>query len=171
MKQIVAKKITRENFLKYGEVMNLLDDEEMAKKSVRGAGGFKPDLMTLNFGGDTLPTVCVATVKKQDKFVIGFVENHVHTCEGVMALDNDVIIYAGVPSRSMDGSLKCDNLEAFILPVGTFVRYDPYVIHGTQYVIDAPEAHVLVMLPQRTFNNDMHAGRLDDDEKVEIVLE
>ena len=166
MHQIKAKPLTPEAFRKYGTYQNLLDDESLARNSIR-TGGFFPDLITLNFGKDTLPSVCLCSVKKRDKRIIGFLEAHGKTCEGLLPLDADVIIYVGVPGREYS-VLDC---EAFIVPKGTFVKMEPLILHGTQYTIDTDEAHILCMLPERTFNNDMIAKRIEKEEDMaEIIL-
>jgi ureidoglycolate lyase len=169
MHQLKAKPLTVEGFRKYGVFQNLLDNESLAQNSIRKMGFF-PDLITLNFGRDTLPSVCLCNVKKQEKMVVGFLEAHGKTCEGLLPIDADVIIYVGIPARSVD-SWSVTDCEAFIVPKGTFVKFEPLILHGTQYPVSADEAHILCMLPERTFNNDMIAKRIEnDDDKAEIVL-
>ena len=169
MHQIKAQPLTVEAFRKYGTFQNLLDDASLAQNSIRTAGFF-PDLITLNFGQDTLPSVCLCSVKKRDQRIIGFLEAHGKTCEGLLPIDADVIIYVGKPGRSPDAWSVLD-CEAFIVPKGTFVKMEPLILHGTQFTIDTEEAHILCMLPERTFNNDMIAKRIEKDEdKAEIIL-
>jgi len=168
MKQLQAKQLTPEGFARYGAYQNLLDANDLAKKSILPPFGFFPDVMTLEFGDQ--PTVSVCKVKKAEKNIIGFMEAHAKTCEGLLPIDGDVIIYVGAafgPPERWDP----DKLEAFIVPKGTFVKLNALVIHGSQYAIDTEEAHLLCMLPARTFSNDMLSTMIKDDEKkVELVL-
>lgn len=167
MTQIVAKPLSAEGFAKYGAFQNLLDTEDLAKKSLLPPFGFYPDVMTLEFGGS--PTVSVCHVKKGEKNIVGFMEAHARTCEGLLPIDGDVIIYVGSafgPPERWDPS----RLEAFIVPKGTFVKLNPLVIHGSQYAIDSDEVHLLCMLPARTFHNDMLSSVIKDENKVELVL-
>ena len=167
MHQIKAKPLTYEAFRRYGTFVNMLDDEEMAKASFNPAGFF-PDMITLNFGTTTAPSVCCCSVKKRDKNIVNFMEFHQYTCEGLLALDADVVVYVGCARR---GQMNPEDLEAFIIPKGYFVKYEPMVIHGSQFPVSADEAHLLCLLPQRTFYNDMVAKRIEnEDEMVEIVL-
>ena len=166
MKELKAQKLTYEAFRKYGQFQNLLDDADLAKNSIRPAGFF-PDLIQLNFGTTTLPSVCVCSVKKQEKNIVGFMEYHAYTCEGLVTLDADVLIYVGIPGRN---GMSIEDCEAFIVPKGYFVKLDPYVIHGSQYPIDTDTAHLICMLPQRTFNNDMNAHRIEKDEDKGIIV-
>ncbi len=169
MKQIVAKPLTPEGFARYGAYQDLLDTADLAKKSILPPFGFFPDVMTLEFGG--APTVSVCHVRKTDRNIVSFMEAHARTCEGLLPLDGDVIIYVG-PAFGPPERWDSGKLEAFIVPKGTFVKLNPLVIHGTQYAIDTDEVHLLCMLPARTFNNDMLSAILkEDDKKVEITLE
>lgn len=165
MVQIKTKELTNESFDKYGAFRYLLDNASMAQKSLF-PGGFYADLLTLDFGGQTLPTVSVCHVKKQKRNIIRFLEAHQFTCEGLLPLDADVIIYVGSP---LGKKFSVDHLEAFYVPRGTFVKLNPLVVHGTQFVVSASEAHVLCMLPGRTFKNDMLAQPLSEEETAEII--
>lgn len=168
MKQLVAKPLTQDGFARYGAYQNLLDTADLAKKSIFPPFGFFPDVMSLEFGG--APTVSVCHVKKGDRNVVSFMEAHAKTCEGLLPLDGDVIIYVGAafgPPERWDP----DRLEAFIVPKGTFVKLNALVIHGSQYIVDTDEVHLLCMLPARTFHNDMLSAMIkDDDKKIELTL-
>ena len=166
MKTIKAQELSRKAFRQYGVYQNLLDNADMAEASVRKAGFFA-DLVTLNFGKDTLPTVSVCHVRKEEKNIIPMIEAHKYTCEGLLPLDADVIMFFG---RIVNGEPDPETVEAFIVPRGTFVKLEPLVVHGRQFVINAGEAHVLCLLPQRTFNNDMIKKILGEDEKIEIQI-
>ena len=167
MRQIKAKPLCEKSFRKYGVFQNLLDDASMGENAVIPAGFF-PDLITLNFGTTTLPSVCCCSVTKKEKNVVAFLEAHQYTCEGLLPLDADVVIFAGVLPRT---GFTVDTLEAFIVPKGTFVKLNPLIVHGTQYCASAETAHVLCLLPERTFRNDMISRMIEnDDEKAEIVL-
>ncbi len=71
MYTIKAKQLTAEAFRKYGTYQNLLDNEEMKKNSIFPENFFA-DLVTLDFGTSTLPTISICHVKKQEKKHCGF---------------------------------------------------------------------------------------------------
>ncbi|MGI6004459.1 MAG: ureidoglycolate lyase [Christensenellales bacterium] len=167
MIELKAQKLTPKAFAKYGEYVNLLDDESHARNSVL-TEGFFPDLSVLNFGIGTLPTISVCSNKKQDKMIVDFLEYHAYTCEGLVALDADVVIYVGVPGANHE--MKVENCEAFIVPKGYFVKLEPYIIHGPQFPVDADSAHVICMLPQRTFHNDVVKIIVTDEQKKGIIV-
>ena len=155
MYTIKAKQLTAEAFRKYGTYQNLLDNEEMKKNSIFPENFFA-DLVTLDFGTSTLPTISICHVKKQEKNIVAFLEAHKFTCEGLLPLDGD--------------KFSVENLEAFYVPKGTFVKLNPLIVHGTQYPVNSEEVHIVCMLPGRTFKNDMIPQPLSDEEKAEIIL-
>jgi len=166
MKTIQVQELSRKTFRQYGSYQNLLDNEDLAEASVNKKGFFA-DLVTLNFGGGTLPSVSVCHVKREEKNIIGFIEAHKNTCEGLLPLDTDVIIFVGKVIR---GELSPETIEAFHVPQGTFVKLEPLILHGRQFVTKAEEAHVLCLLPQRTYSNDMVSRLLEDNDKIEILV-
>ena len=166
MYTIKAKQLTAEAFRKYGTYQNLLDNEEMKKNSIFPENFFA-DLVTLDFGTSTLPTISICHVKKQEKNIVAFLEAHKFTCEGLLPLDGDVIIFVGSP---MGDKFSVENLEAFYVPKGTFVKLNPLIVHGTQYPVNSEEVHIVCMLPGRTFKNDMIPQPLSDEERAEIIL-
>ena len=52
----------------------------------------------------------------------------------------------------------------------TFVRLNPGVLHGRQFVVDSPEVNVLILLPERTFGNDCTFFPLKGEEQIRITL-
>ncbi|MGI6316739.1 MAG: hypothetical protein ACOX17_08765 [Christensenellales bacterium] len=165
MKNIPVEELSPESFRKFGVYQSLVDNEAIAAASINGAGGFAPDLIYMHFSPAALPTISVATVKKQDKRVIRFLEYHRNTCEGMLPLDDDIVIYVGTLYRR---ELSTENLRAFRIPKGTFVRLNSYIIHGTQFC-SKPEAHILIMLTERTFGNDIVFKMLSEEEQVEVI--
>lgn len=168
MKTLKAQKLTDESFRKYGVFQNLFDNEQMQSRVIT-QGSFYADLLTLDFNrAGNLPTISCCHVKKQEKNIVNFLEYHQFTCEGLIALDDDVLIYVGIPGF---GEMSVDNIECFYLPKGTFIKFNPMVVHGSQYPVHNEEAHLICMLPGRTFKNDMVAQRITDEAKMaELVL-
>ena len=83
MKQLIAQPLSKERFEKYGEYMDLLDDEALSRKSIFPQGFFA-DVVKLDFGTTTLPTVSVCQVTRQERNVIRMLEAHKFTCEGLL---------------------------------------------------------------------------------------
>lgn len=166
MKQIKAKNMTIENFCKYGDFVNLLDETEVAKRAVF-SDGFAPDVISLDFSVTASPSISLCTVKKSEQNIITFIEAHRNTCEGIFPIDGDVIIYVCAPD--FDGFHE-EKTEAFYVPKGTFVKINPLIGHGTQYPVDSKEVHLICMLPLRTFHNDTIDKPLNISQHIEIIM-
>lgn len=164
MRTIQAKPITRENFKHYGEVLDMLHPDCWGF----GAGtdsAFFPDALSLPLGSQNPPSICICQVKKR-KAVITDYEYHDYTCEGLLPIDGDIIIYAGWGF----GEILPDMLEAFVVPAGTFVKIKPGVLHGTQFVVDREQATILCELPGRTFATDFHGGSFEPEDYIQVEL-
>lgn len=166
MKEIKVQELSQEKFARYGEYQNLLDDEALAAKSVFSKSFFA-DVIKLDLGSTTLPTVSVCQAKKQEQNVIAMLEAHKFTCEGLLPLDDDVIIFVG---RPLPGKIiNIETVEAFLVPRGTFVKLNPLILHGTQFPVNRDTAHVLCILPGRTFLNDMLSQVLPQEERAVVI--
>ena len=145
MREIQVQKLTKDNFGKYGEFLDLLDESELKKKSIFQEGFFA-DVVALEFNQGNQPTISVCHVKKQSENIISFLEAHQYACEGLLPLDGDVIIFVGI----MDSDFRTESIEAFYVPKGTFVKLNPLIVHGTQYPVDKEDVHIVCMLPGGT---------------------
>ena len=134
MRRIEVQKLSAEKFCRYGEYQDLLNDASLAKKSIF-PGGFFADVVKLDLGTTTLPTVSVCQVRKSEQMVVSMVEAHKFTCEGLLPLDDDIVLFAGIPYPGR--KLSSGPLEAFFVPKGTFVRLNPLIVHGTQCFLQA----------------------------------
>lgn len=164
MREIAPKQLEREAFRPYGDFMDLLRVEQMEKMA--GADNiFIPDIVKLHLDGRMPASVSVARVSQCER-VISVVEYHSFTCEGILPLDGDVDIFVGPSSFRTDPAA----IEAFRVPKGTFVRLNPGVVHGRQYVVNSPSVNVLILLPERTFGNDCVFTRLEESDQIRISL-
>ena len=171
MLQIKAQKLSREACEKYGTYQDLLNDEELRNRSVF-PHTFFADLFTLEMGGNTLPTVSVCNpCRSCEGMIYRSLEAHECTSEGLLPIDDDIVIIAGKPGVPGEQSrFPAENIEAFIVPQGTFVKLNPYISHAGQYPVHKDSAHVLCLLPARTFNNDMLLFTLDEEEAIKVVF-
>ena len=119
MREIQVQKLTKDNFGKYGEFLDLLDESELKKKSIFQEGFFA-DVVALEFNQGNQPTISVCHVKKQSENIISFLEAHQYACEGLLPLDGDVIIFVGI----MDSDFRTEDKEdvhiVCMLPGRTF---------------------------------------------------
>jgi len=167
MKNIPVQELSYEKFRKYGDYIKMLDDSAYRTNAAPGrTNEFYPDLMQLFLNTDTPVSACVCCVSKEEVAKVGFAEYHGKTCEGVLPLDADCVIYVAPAGRA----LNPDQIEAFHVPKGTFVRLNVGVMHGRQFTYDTDLVHILVLLPQRTYGNDNTGLRLEEDDQVIIDI-
>ncbi|MFQ7398671.1 MAG: Ureidoglycolate hydrolase, partial [Neglectibacter sp.] len=107
---------------------------------------------------------CVARVSECER-IITALEYHQFTCEGILPLDGDIDIFVGPSSFRVDPA----TVEAFRVPQGTFVKLNPGVLHGRQFVVNTPAVNVLVLLPERTFGNDCTFTMLEGEDRIRIL--
>lgn len=81
MREIQVQKLTKDNFGKYGEFLDLLDESELKKKSIFQEGFFA-DVVALEFNQGNQPTISVCHVKKQSENIISFLEAHQYASAG-----------------------------------------------------------------------------------------
>mgnify|MGYP000949842790 FL=1 len=169
MQQLKIQTLTPEGFQKYGEYQNLLDDASLAKKSVIPAG-FYADVLYMDWGGHTPPTISVCPANQEEKMIISFIDAHRYTHEGLLPLDGDVVIYVGVPGMEGIESETAAGMECFMVPRGTYVKLYPQIRHGRQFSLEDKPVHVLCQLPARTFANDMIFTMIKDPQNQGEII-
>jgi ureidoglycolate lyase len=95
-------------------------------------------------------------------------EYHNYASEGIMPLDEEILIHVAPPTHPRIG-LPVDQFEVFRVPVGTFVVLRPGAWHGAPYAAGDKPANVLVVLPVRTYAVDSTALRLEPDQVIPIT--
>ena len=163
MREIQTQALDREAFRPYGDFIDLLRVPQVERRE--GDNIFAPDLLKLHLDGRMPASVCVARVSECER-VISALEYHQFTCEGILPLDGDIDIFVGPSSFRVDP----ETVVAFRVPKGTFVRLNPGVLHGRQFVVDTPSVNVMILLPERTFGNDCVFTRLEEPDWIRILL-
>ena len=160
--KLKAKLIDEEDFSKYGTFLdpyNIKTTSLGDEKSIL----FYPDSLTFCFSAGTLIGLSAVVVKKRPK-VEHIMEYHDHTEEVVGGFNDDVIIFAGLPSKEPDFS----TFEAFILPKFNWVRVKRKIWHYAQFPINNNEVLGWCLLPPFTYQND--AIEFESREPLEISL-
>ncbi len=164
MKTIKAVLVTSQNFAPYGTIADI-----SSPANAYGIGEspciFYRDMLVAPM--ESTAPVAFGSLKVEHRpFVIEDVEYHSHAMEGMMPLDDDVILYAG-PANC--GTPELDRLEAFLVPAGTMVFFRAGAWHGAPYPVHH-NATVLICLPERTYLNDTCKTILKEDEQLTIEL-
>ncbi len=163
MKKIKVQELSRDKFRMYGDYQDLLHVVE-DNQQTGGSNIFVPDCLTMSLDGSLPAAISIARVSEAET-IIEMVEYHKFTCEGILPIDGDCIIFVGPAGFRFDTS----GIEAYRVPRGTFVQLKPGVLHGRQFTSGAPQVNVLILLPQRTYANDTVMERLEGDNRIEIA--
>ena len=159
MKTIKAKPITVENFNYYGQFTDLLNPDGYS------LGDFYHDRVRMNISGNMNLAFSPLVVHKEDPKIVKCAEYHNTTQEGILCLDDDVILHVAPPSKEPVPELT----EAFIVPKGTLVCLNLGVWHLSAMPLHLETAHVLIVLPERIYKNDIVV--VDYEEKDQVCIE
>lgn len=160
MKTIKAKPITVENFSYYGQFTNLLDPQGYS------LGDFFHDRVRMNMAGNMNLAFSPLVVHKSEPRIVSQAEYHNTTQEGILCLDDDVILHVAPPSKEPVPELT----EAFIVPRGTLVCLNLGVWHLSAMPINLDTAHVLIVLPERIYLNDCIVVDYPEERQVRIEV-
>lgn len=162
MRKLRAETLRLERFAKYGTFCRMLDPE--AERLGPPPVEFYRDLVHVNLGRGT-PCFSVTRVSPRPMVAEKF-EYHSYTGEAFMPLDNDILIHVAPAGKS--DPVPYDKIEAFRVPKGTMVMIDPGVWHAAPFACGGQIAHVLVMLPERTYANDCTVVLFPEEEKLQL---
>src|ERR1035441_5208389 len=163
MKKLAIKELTLDGFHVYGTFANLINPNtpRLGAEPVE----FFRDMAVLTLAQNCAPSFSVCRVLKRP-LVIGTVEYHTHTGEGILPLDGDVLIHVGVATPN--GEVPLDKLEVFRVPRGTVVMLRPGVWHEAPFAHGCGSVNILIVLPERIYANDCTALYIPDDQKIQI---
>ena len=165
MKTVHVQELGVEAFLPFGTYARHLDPD--AALATGRPVAFIPDMVQVNLGGHGIASLSTCRVEPRDP-VIGFSEYPTACGEGILPLDNDILIHVGPPTNARTG-LPVDQIQVFRVPLGTAVSLRPGVWHGAPFAIGKAAANVLIVLPERTYANDCVVVLHEEEQKIEIV--
>lgn len=166
MKVIKAKPLTKESFAEYGTFVDLMHPLHPFYKP--GQPQFYPDRTTVNIGNEGSVGISISQEFKRGN-VIDSAEYHQNTEEGMLCLDDDVIIYCAPATQKPE--VPFDYIEAFFVPKNVLVTLKPGVWHGCQFLQNLDVGHVLILLPERTYAKDCVVVQFTEEEKIKVELD
>ena len=162
MRKIKAEKITVEKFAPFGSFVSVT---EPAGYSLKGEiHNFYPDRVTGTMVG-TMAFSPIA-VRKAPR-IIKQCEYHTSSWEGIMPVDDDMIIHVSPASGSYP---EVDETKAFIVPKGTFVKLNAAIWHLAPLPLNADVLHAMIVLPECTYARDCPVIDLKDEDVFEIEV-
>lgn len=160
MRTIKAEKLTREGFWEFGTYVNITQPEG------NNLGDFFNDKGIFPTSGDMPVAFSPLLMHKADEMVVTTVEYHNTTGEGIIAMDDDIVIHVAPPTNEPAPALT----RAFIVPKGTMVILKTGVWHFGGFPINSETAHVLIVLPERIYKTDCCVVEYDEKEYFKIEL-
>lgn len=164
MRTTKVKELTLEAFQPYGSYAHFIDPtgEKLGAPPVE----FFRDMLLQDLGPRGVAAFSTCRVEKREPF-IDITEYHTHTAEGMLPLDNDVLIHVA-PATPADGRVPLDKIVVFRVPRGTMVVIRPGVWHHAPFTVDDAPANVLIVLPERIYANECAVFPLAEDDRIRI---
>lgn len=158
MKQIKVKTLTAESFKEFGSFTDFMNPEGYS------LGDFYQDRLRMHSPGSMQMTFSPLLIHKPEKMIVSAAEYHNYTQEGVLCLDDDVIVHVAPAGKEPVPELT----EAFLVPKGTMVLLHTGVWHLSAIPVNKELAHVMIVLPERTYHNDCVVVDYPEEKWVEI---
>jgi len=163
-KKTGIKELTNDSFHIYGSFANMTPPS--GPKLGFGKVEFYRDMAILSLGQIGEASFSVTRVQKRDN-IIDAMECHQYTGEACLPLDGDILMH--VAPASPTSSVPLDKIEVFRVPKGTLVVLRPGVWHCAPFAEKTEFANVMVVLPERTYANDIFFYKMTKEEEIQIV--
>ena len=164
MRTAQIRELTVDAFLPYGVYANLIDptSEKLGTPPIE----FFRDMVQQGLGTVSSASFSTCRVEKRE-MVVDVTEHHTHTSEGILPIDNDVLIHVA-PATPSEGRVPTDKISVFRIPKGTMVVIRPGVWHHAPFTVNDTPANVLIVLPERTYANDCQVFHLEETDRLRI---
>ena len=164
MRTVKSRELTVDAFLPYGTYANLIDptSEKFGSPPIE----FFRDMVQQNLETSGSASFSTCRVERRD-MIVDIVEYHSHTAEGILPIDNDVLIHVAVATAA-DGCVPVDKIVVFRIPKGTMVVIRPGVWHHAPFTANDRVANVLIILPERTYANDCKVFNISEKDRLRI---
>lgn len=160
MRKIKIEELSKEAFEPFGSYYDLVNPDGY------GLGQFYPDRVVFPVNGEVPVTVSALKSPKDEVMKVTSAEFHNKTGEGVLCLNDDVVIHVSPASDKPVPELT----RAFFVPKGTFVKLNVGVWHLAALPVNEEVANILILLPQRTYNNDCTVVEYSEEDQMELIF-
>jgi ureidoglycolate lyase len=164
MKTVKIEELSVEKFWPFGQIARQIDPA--AEKIGAAPIEFFRDMAQLELGKTSQASFSTVRVEKRD-FMIDTFEYHSTCGEGILPLDNDVLIHVA-PATPPGEAVPLDKLRVFRVPRGTLVVLRPGIWHHAPFTVNDQPANVLIVLPERTYANDAVVVAMEPSELIRI---
>lgn len=124
------------------------------------------------FYPDRVQGTCVGTMAfspiavQKDERIIKAAEYHTTTWEGIIPLNDDMIIHVAPASA---GTPVTELAKAFIVPRGCMVKINAAIWHLCPLPRTADVLHAMIILPECTYANDCTVVDMEEENWFKIV--
>jgi len=165
MRTVKIRELSAQEFLPYGTYANLVNPT--AEKLGAPPIEFFRDMVQQTLGAAGSASYSTCRVEKRE-MVVDVTEYHTQTAEGILPIDNDVLIHVA-PATPPDSGVPADKIAVFRIPRGTMVVIRPGVWHHAPLTANDKPANVLIVLPERTYANDCKVFELKGNDRIRIA--
>lgn len=166
MKKLKIEELTPEAFREFGTFTKMTDPVRRGN----GISGmtFYADMEILELGEAHAAAFSTTRVTDQMQKKVVALEQHSRCGEGMMALDNDMLVYFAPAGATIEQALE--ELKAFLVPANVMLTIRPGVWHCMPFPATETTVNVLNVLPERTYANDCTMHLLEEKDRIEIVM-
>ena len=111
--------------------------------------------------------ILISIRRTGDGFHPGLFKYHTTTWEGIVALDDDMIIHVAPASA---GAPVPELTRAFIVPKGTMVKINAAIWHLCPLPLNNEVLHAMIILPECTYANDCTVVDFEEKDWFKITV-
>ena len=165
MRTVQVKELQVETFLPFGFYANMIDPdtEKIGDPPIE----FFRDMLQLELGDTGRVSFSTCRVEPRD-LIIDASEYHSTAGEGILPLDNDVLMHVG--PATPPGQVPLDKIEVFRVPQGTMIVLRPGVWHHGAFTTNGKPANLLIALPERLYANDCYVVEFEEQDQIKIEV-
>ena len=145
MKEITAVKINPTDFAPFGTYCSMTEPK-----------GYPLQGEIHKFYPDRISGTCMGSMA----------EYHTTTWEGIVALDDDMIIHVAPASA---GTPVPELTKAFLVPKGCMVKINAAIWHLCPLPVNNDVLHAMIILPECTYANDCTVVEFEEKDWFKIV--
>ena len=161
MREVKAVKINAADFAPYGTFCNMTEPEGYLSGEIHK---FYPDRIS----GTCVGSMAFSPIAvRKDERVVKMAEYHTTTWEGIVALDDDMIIHVAPASG---GTPVPELTKAFIVPKGYMVKINAAIWHLCPLPLNNDELHAMIILPECTYANDCTVVEFEEKDWFKITV-
>ena len=166
MRRTKVKELSVEEFQPYGTYAALIEpsSEKIGSPPIE----FFRDMVQQDLAGASSASFSTCRAEKRP-MVVDVTEYHTRAAEGILPIDNDVLLHVAPATPPEDG-VPLDKIVVYRVPKGTMVVLRPGVWHHGPFTVNDQPAHVLIVLPERTYANDCEVFELKGEDRIQIEL-